>query len=44
MNEYITMQVVEPMTDTKVTNPERSDGYFLPHRAVYDEARLSTKC
>ena len=44
MNEYINMQVVEKVTDPNITDLVRRDVYFLPHRAVYDEARLSTKC
>ena len=44
MNEYINMKVVEKVTDPNITNFVRRDVYFLPHRAVYDEARVSTKC
>ena len=44
MNEYINMNVVERVTDLNITDLVRRDVYFLPHRAVYDEARLSTKC
>ena len=38
------MKVVEKVTDPNITELVRRDVYFLPHRAVYDEARLSTKC
>ena len=44
MNEYINMKVVEKVTDPNITDLVRRDVYFLPHRAVYDLARLSTKC
>ena len=44
MNEYINMKVVEKVTDQNITDLVRRDVYFLPHRAVYDEGRLSTKC
>ena len=44
MNEYINMKVVEKVTDPNIDDLVRRDLYFLPHRAVYDEARISTKC
>ena len=44
MNEYINMKVVEKLTDPNIDDLVRRDLYFLPHRAVYDEARISTKC
>ena len=44
MQEYIDMLVVERVNDPRVTEPSRKDLYFLPHRAVYDETRVSTKC
>ena len=44
MNEYIDMKVVERITDPNLTDLKRRDIYFLPHRAVYDEARVSNKC
>ena len=44
MNDYINMKVVEKVTDLNAQDPGRKDVYFLPHRAVYDALRLSTKC
>ena len=44
MGEYMELDVVEEVEDEFVTDPSRTDLYFLPHRAVYDAARLSTQC
>ena len=37
------MKVVEMVFDPRAMEPSRKDLYFLPHRAVYDDTRLSTK-
>ena len=44
MREYMDRQVVEIVIDPRAMEPSRKDLYFLPHRAVYDETRVSTKC
>ena len=44
MNEYINMKFVEKVKDPNITDLVRRDVYFLPHRADYDEVRLSRKC
>ena len=44
IQEYMDMHVVEIVIDPRAKEPSRKDLYFLPHRAVYDETRVSTKC
>ena len=44
MQEYMDMNVVEIVIDPRAMDSSRKDLYFLPHRAVYDETRVSTKC
>ena len=44
MQEYMDMEVVEIVIDPRAMEPSRKDLYFLPHRAVYDETQVSTKC
>ena len=44
MEEYIRSQVVERVRDLTAADPSRTDVYYLPHRAVYDASRTSTKC
>ena len=47
MNEFINNNTVEEVTSERISDMgdlTRTDLYFLPHRAVYDPARVSTKC
>ena len=44
MEEYIRSQVVERVRDPAAAGLSRTDVYYLPHRAVYDASRVSTKC
>ena len=44
MEEYILSQAVERVHDPATADPSRTDVYYLPHRAVYDASRVSTKC
>ena len=47
MTEFIDQNTVEEVTLETIEemgNLERTDLYFLPHRAVYDPSRVSTKC
>ena len=42
MNEFIEMGVVRLVDDPRGDDPLRTDLYYLPHRGVYDESKLST--
>ena len=44
MQEHMDMKVVERVIDPRAMESSRKDLYFLLHRAVYDETRVSTKC
>ena len=47
MNDYIDQCTIEEVTTETIEemgNLGRTDLYFLPHRAVYDPTRVSTKC
>ena len=44
MEEYICSQVVERVQDPAAADLSRTDIVYLPHRAVYDASRVSTKC
>ena len=47
INEFIHQETVEEVTDEtldQLMDSTRTDLYFLPHRAVYDLLRISTKC
>ena len=47
MNNFIEQKTVEEVTLETIEemgNLERTDLYFLPHRAVYDPSRVSTNC
>ena len=44
MEEYIRSRVVERVDDPAAADLSRTDVYYLPHRAVYDVSRVSTKC
>ena len=44
MEGYIRSQVVERVHDPAAADPSHTDIYHLPHRAVYDTSRVSTKC
>ena len=47
IQDYFDKSTVEEVTGetlTQLMNPSRRDLYFLPHRAVYDSKRVSTKC
>ena len=47
MNDFIEQKTVEEVvteTIAEMGKLERTDLYFLPHRAVYDPSRVSTKC
>ena len=44
MEEYICSRVVERVDDPAAADLSRTDVYYLPHRAVYDVSRVSTKC
>ena len=44
IREFFQMNVVESVSDPNATDPDRSDLFYLPHRPVYDENRVSTKC
>ena len=44
MEEYICSQVVERVYDPAAADLSCTDVYYLPHRAVYDASRVSTKC
>ena len=44
MEEYIRSQVVEQVREPAAADLSRTDVYYLPHRAVYDASRISTKC
>ena len=44
MEEYIRSQVVERVCDPTAADLSCTDVYYLPHRAVYDVSRVSTKC
>ena len=44
MEEYIHSQVVEGVRDPAAADLSCTDVYYLPHRAVYDASRVSTKC
>ena len=44
MEEYILSRVVERVDDPAAEDLSRSDVYYLPHQAVYDVSRVSTKC
>ena len=44
MEEYICSQVVERLHDPAAADLSRTDVYYLPHCAVYDGSRVSTKC
>ena len=44
MEEYIRSLVVERVRDPAAADLSRTDVYYLPHHAVYDASRESTKC
>ena len=44
MEEYIRSQVVERVHDPAAADLSCTDVYYIPHRAVYDASRVSTKC
>ena len=47
IQEFIDMQTVESVKHDSLASmkdPSRTDLYFLPHRAVYDPLRVTTKC
>ena len=44
IQDYLKTGVIEEVFDERAKLPERRDVYYLPHCAVYDETRLSTKC
>ena len=47
MKEFIDQHTVEEVTSETIEEMGdlgRADLYFLPHRAVYDPSRVSTKC
>lgn len=44
IQEYIDLGVVDKIEDPAAEDQGRSDLYYLPHRAVYDPDKVSTKC
>ena len=44
MQEFFDLEVAEEVFDPDPANPTRRDVYYLPHRAVYDPTRISSKC
>lgn len=44
INDFIENNVVELVQDENYKEGGRDDLYYLPHRAVYDPERISTKC
>lgn len=44
MLEYLELGAVEEVHDVQAQQPERRDVYYLPHRAVYDPSKITSKC
>ena len=44
INDFDRLGVIEKVTDPDAAQSSRTDLFYLPHRAVYDADRVSTKC
>lgn len=44
IQEYIDMRAVEKVSDPQATVEGRKDVYYLPHRAVFDPSKITSKC